>query len=109
MRIVRFIDKDLVVELQYRFDSLCRQEGHLANKKRLTLHWKLMCSRFKPPISGGAPSNVGPKTIDRLEIDMEFLLSSFWILGGLACQRDIEPTGISTHLSRCPMKYFKVA
>jgi hypothetical protein len=38
-----------------------------------TLHWKLMCSRFSPPISGGAPNSVGPKTIDKFEIDIEFL------------------------------------
>jgi len=45
-----------------------------------TLHWKLMCSKFNPPISGGAPSNVGPNTIERLEIDIEFFDSCSRIL-----------------------------
>lgn len=39
-----------------------------------------MCSKFKPPISGGAPSNVGPNTIDKLDIDIEFVAESSWIL-----------------------------
>jgi hypothetical protein len=39
-----------------------------------------MCSRFRPPISGGAPSNVGPNTIDRLDIDMELVADCSWIL-----------------------------
>lgn len=36
----------------------------------LTLHWKDICSKFIPPISGGAPSSVGPKTILRFEDDI---------------------------------------
>ena len=39
-----------------------------------------MCSRFSPPISGGAPSNVGPNTIDKLDIDIEFVADCSWIL-----------------------------
>jgi len=39
-----------------------------------------MCSRFRPPISGGAPSNVGPNTIDKLDIDIEFVADRSWIL-----------------------------
>jgi hypothetical protein len=39
-----------------------------------------MCSRFSPPISGGAPSNVGPKTIDKLDIDIELVADCSWIL-----------------------------
>ena len=39
-----------------------------------------MCSRFSPPISGGAPSNVGPNTIDKLDIDIELVADCSWIL-----------------------------
>ena len=44
------------------------------------MHWKLMCSRFSPPISGGAPNKVGPNTIDKLDIDIEFVADRSWIL-----------------------------
>jgi hypothetical protein len=39
-----------------------------------------MCSRFSPPISGGAPNNVGPNTIDKLDIDIELVADCSWIL-----------------------------
>jgi hypothetical protein len=42
----------------------------------LTLHWNDMCSRFMPPMLAGAPNNVGPKTILRLETDI-WLTDSF--------------------------------
>lgn len=45
----------------------------------LTLHWKLICSKFKPPSSGGAPNKVGPKTIDKLDIDI-WLTDSFFLI-----------------------------
>jgi hypothetical protein len=57
-------------------DQICTS----VERKERTLHWKLICSRFSPPISGGAPNKVGPKTIDKLDIDMELVADCSWIL-----------------------------
>ena len=75
------LHKDLAVFLKDRLDCLFKERGASADPKAsgplsLTLHWKFMCSRFSPPSCGGGPSSVGPKTIERLETDIE-LIESF--------------------------------
>jgi len=74
--------ENLLVTLQNCLDGLQVSSGirHKAllcvTSRRLTLHWKDICSRFIPPALAGAPRRVGPNTMLRFETDI-WLTDSF--------------------------------
>lgn len=52
-----------------------------------------MCSRLRPPSSGGAPSSVGPNTIDKLDTDI-------WLVESLLLTLSEASARINTLISR---------